>query len=387
METVIFDEKEFLERLDKCRTLLRRDGMTGMVVSAEANINYYSGYRTHAPWTTFTRPMFLFIPAEKKPLLYTQTFVTPEATLRSYGCDNRNFDSLLGPTPQDLAGIMEELGMHKGKVGFELGFEQRINFQPDTLLSLMKILKDALFVDASSIIWEQRIIKSPKEIECHRLACRATGYAHDMTFSNIEEGMSEREISIMAQKYMLEGGAEYPGFVIITSGEGNYERISAISSERRIKKGDMLWLDLGARYNGYWSDFCRAGYVGKPTDSQNRRQDDIYDITEEAASVMRPGVKISDVAYECGRGLEKRGYQATYDCGRMGHGMGLMSTEPPSVTVKDEGILKEGMIINLEPGILEKDGVFCIEENYVITQDGCERLSTGQRKLHSIKCN
>lgn len=387
MDTVIFDEKEFLERLDKCRTLLRRDGMTGMVVSAEANINYYSGYRTHAPWTTFTRPMFLFIPREKKPLLYTQTFVTPEATLRSYGCDNRNFDSLLGPTAEDLAGIMEELGMHKGKVGFELGFEQRINFQPDTLLSLMQILKDAVFVDASPVIWEQRLIKSPKEIECHRLACRATGYAHDKTFENIEEGMSEREISVIAQKYMLEGGAEYPGFVIITSGEGNYERISAISSERRIKKGDMLWLDLGARYNGYWSDFCRAGYVGKPTDSQNRRQDDIYDITEEAASIMRPGVKISDVAYECGRALEKRGYQATYDCGRMGHGMGLMSTEPPSVTVKDEGILKEGMIINLEPGILEKDGVFCIEENYVITSDGCERLSTGQRKLHSIKCN
>lgn len=387
MEIIRFDESEYLSRIRRCQTLMAERDMNGMVVSAEANINYYSGYRTHAPWTTFTRPMFLFIPREGKPLLYTQTFVTPEATAKSYGCENRNFDSLLGPRAEDLAGIMEEKKMYTGKIGFELGFEQRINFQVDTFLSLMKILRDAVFTDASGIIWEQRLIKSEKEIACHRIACRATGYAHDRTFAEIEEGMTEREISMLAEKYMIDGGAENPGFTIITSGEGNYSRISAISSERRIRKGDMVWLDLGARYNGYWSDFCRAGYVGTPTASQNRRQDDIYDVTEEAASIMKPGVAIKDVAYACGRALEKRGYEATYDCGRMGHGMGLMSTEPPSVTVRDEGVLRAGMIINLEPGLLEKDGVFCIEENYVITEDGYERLSTGSRKLHSIKCS
>ena len=69
----------------------------------------------------------------------------------------------------------------------------------------------------------------------------------------------------------------------------------------------------------------------------------------------------------------------------MGHGMGLMSTEPPSVTIREEGVLQEGMIVNLEPGILVESGVFCIEENYVITADGYERLSTGNRKLHQIK--
>ena len=370
MDMLIFKEAEFLGRIALCQKLQREQGFNGMLVSAEANINYYSGYRTHAPWTTFTRPMFLFVPAEGRPLLYTQTFVTPEARLRSYGCDHRNFDSLLGPTAQDLAGIMEELHMHTGKIGFELGFEQRINYQPDTLFALREILKDAEFADASGIIWSQRIIKSADEIECHRRACQATGYAHDKTFYSIEAGMTEREISMLAQQCMLEGGAEYPGFVIITSGEGNYERISAISSDRRIQKGDLLWLDLGAVYNGYWSDFCRAGVVGPISDERNKMQDDIYDATDEAASIMRPGTPIRDVAYACGKALEKRGYSATYDCGRMGHGMGLMSTEPPSVTVRDEGILKPGMIINLEPGILVDTGVFCIEENYVITEDG-----------------
>ena len=54
--------------------------------------------------------------------------------------------------------------MHTGKIGFELGFEQRINYQPDTLFALREILKDAEFTDASGIIWSQRIIKSADEI-------------------------------------------------------------------------------------------------------------------------------------------------------------------------------------------------------------------------------
>ncbi len=384
-EIIKFTKEEFASRIENCRANMEEAGMSGMMVSAEANINYYSGYRTHAPWTTFTRPMFLFIPMTGKPVLYTQTFVTPEAAIKSFGCDSRNFDSLLGPTAQELYQIMEELHMAPGKIGLELGHEQRINYQPDTFLKLRELIGPENLADASPLIWKQRIIKSPAEVACHRIACEATGYAHDKTFEAIEAGMTEREISMLAQQFMLEGGAEYPGFVIITSGPGNYERISAISSERRIEKGDMLWLDLGAVYNGYWSDFCRAGIVGPISDERNRMQDEIYDVTDEAASIMAPGVPIADVARACGKALEKRGYEATYDCGRMGHGMGLMSTEPVSVTIHEEGVLKEGMIINLEPGIIVESGVFCIEENYVITADGYERLSTGSRKLHQIR--
>ncbi len=78
-------------------------------------------------------------------------------------------------------------------------------------------------------------------------------------------------------------------------------------------------------------------------------------------------------------------FEATFDCGRMGHGMGLMSTEPPSVTIYDDTILQEGVIINLEPGVVDDTGVYDLEENFVIKKDGYELLSGGQRELHQIK--
>lgn len=181
-ELIRFSEAEFQSRINNCRKNMEEVGMSGMMVSAEANINYYAGYRTHAPWTTFTRPMFLFIPVQGEPLLYTQTFVTPEATIKSYCCSNRNFDSLLGPTANELYDIMRELNMVPGRVGLELGFEQRINYQPDTFLALRELIGVENIADASPLIWRQRIIKSPTEIACHRIACEATGYAHDKTF-------------------------------------------------------------------------------------------------------------------------------------------------------------------------------------------------------------
>lgn len=384
MEIIKFTKEDILPRITLCQEKMREQNFSGLVLTAESNLSYYADYRTHAPWTTFTRPTFLFIPQKGTPKLLAQTFIVPEARAITKGCEVIGFDSLLGPTALELKKIMEDLGMSQGRIGFELGFEQRIGFQVDTYEALKEALSEAEFVDAAPLIWSQRIIKSPKEIECLRRACQATSYAHDKVFANVSKGMTEREISQLAQKYMLDGGAEYPGFVIITSGEGNYERISKVSTDRQLQDGDLLWIDLGARYNGYWSDFCRTGVVGEISEERKELQRKIHGITMRAAECMKPGVPVSEVARACGRELERAGFEATFECGRMGHGMGLMSTEPPSVTIYDDTILQEGMIINLEPGVVNEIGVFDLEENFVITKDGYELLSGGSREIHSI---
>ena len=386
MQEITFVKEDFLARQEEARKNMEEAGLCGMILSAEANVSYYTGYRTHAPWKTFTRPQFLFFPVNGRPLLYTQTFVTPEASIIAAGCIHRNFDTLLSPTGKELADICHELGMDHGKLGFELGLEQRINYPVETWMELRENLQQTEFVDCSALLWKQKLIKSRKEIACIRRACQATGYAFDRLFPSIRPGMTEREIAVLAQKYMLEGGAEYPGFVVITSGAGNYGRISSVSSERIPQKGDMIWIDLGADYLGYWSDFCRACVMGPVSMSRKKRQEDIVEITAEAASVLGPGVPVSEVAKACQAALEKRGYSATYDCGRMGHGLGMLSTEPPSVTTWDQSILHAGMIIALEPGILDEDGVFCVEENYVITDNGFEQLSCGNRNLYGVRC-
>lgn len=385
MNLLEFTFDEIQNRITACQNKMETLGLEGLVVSAESNVTYFSDFRTHAPWTTFTRPNFIFIPKKGKPQLLVQTFIVPEAVAVSKGCDVKGFDSLLGPTAQELKQTMESLGMGKGRIGFELGFEQRMGFQVNTYEELKSIMTEATFVDAADLIWSIRIIKSSQEIECLRRACQATSFAHDKLFQHISRGMSEYDISKLAQTYMLEGGAEMPGFVIITSGEGNYDRISKINSNRKLEEGDYLWVDLGAQYKGYWSDFCRSGVVGEISQERDTLQNKIHEVTMRAAETMKPGLAVADLARTCGKELERVGFKATFDCGRFGHGMGLMSTEPPSVTIYDDTILQEGMIVNLEPGVVNEIGVFDLEENFVITKDGFETLSGGSRKIHRIK--
>ncbi len=147
----------------------------------------------------------------------------------------------------------------------------------------------------------------------------------------------------------------------------------------------MLWLDLGAEYGGYWCDFCRAGIVGEISEERIKFNNDVYEATMEAAKAIRPGTKYKDLAYECGKGLEKRGHGAVAEMGRVGHGMGLMSTEPPSITLHEEGELFAGMIVNIEPTLIEPHGVYCLEEDFIVTEDGCECLTHADRMLHRIR--
>lgn len=383
-ERVIIPLSEYKHRTEKAQRLLQEAGWGGMMLSSESNMHYYSGYRTHIPWGTFTRPQFLFLPAQGTPIVYTQGFVSPEAAFRAPHMEHRSFLSMLGPTAKELYELMEELGMTSGIIGFEIGHEQRINYQADRFLELKDMLDKVEIVDAAQIVWKQRIIKSPLEIECHRRACAATNYVFDRIFDQVCEGMDEYEITNLVRQYMLQGGADKDGFVIICSGSENYGRTSSVSQNRRLQKGDMLWLDLGCEYEGYWSDFCRAGIVGPVDDERKRMQEHVYLATQEAAEMIKPGISFKDLAKACGAGLEKRGYEVSYHIGRFGHGMGLVSTEPPSISIYEEGELKEGMIVNIEPTFVTKDGVFCLEENYAVSADGYDCLSGSSRELHTI---
>ena len=100
-ERVIIPNSEYKNRVEKAQQMMQEAGWSGMVLSSESNMHYYSGYRSHLPWGTFTRPMFLFLPAKGKPIVYTQGFVSPEAAFRAPHMEHRGFMSMLGPTARE----------------------------------------------------------------------------------------------------------------------------------------------------------------------------------------------------------------------------------------------------------------------------------------------
>jgi Xaa-Pro aminopeptidase len=150
----------------------------------------------------------------------------------------------------------------------------------------------------------------------------------------------------------------------------------------------MLWFDAGCSVQGFWSDFSRAGVVGRPTAEQRQAQRRIVDLTARGVALVKPAVPVAEIAWVVQEGVRDIGLPAevvTSDlAGRVGHGIGYDITEPPHVSVDDPTILAPGMVITIEPGVATSFGLFHAEEVVAVTDDGHRVLSRSPRTLRSI---
>jgi Xaa-Pro aminopeptidase len=283
---------------------------------------------------------------------------------------------------------LHDAGLTQGRIGAEIGPEQVIDFPFADFVELQRRFPEVFWVDAGGIVMAARMRKTATEITCLREACRITSIAYERMFAEIAAGMTEIEIARLLHTTSLELGAGAT-WELITSGAGNYDFATASPTSRRIAPGDMVWLDAGCAVGGYWSDFGRAGVVGGATAEQRDTQRRIHEITMRGVERIRPGATTGEVARVCNEALGKLDLPITscISClaSRIGHGLGLGTTERPHVADDDLTLLAPGMVITVEPGIATPYGIFHVEENVLVTESGHEILSTTSRELFAIR--
>ena len=142
-----------------------------------------------------------------------------------------------------------------------------------------------------------------------------------------------------------------------------------------LEEGDVLFIDTGATYDGYFCDFDRNFAFGHLSDDAQRAHEAVWDATEAGIAAARPGATTTDLWRAMADVLEAAGSKGL-NVGRMGHGLGLQLTEPPSNRPGDPTELQPGMVMTIEPGLEYAPGKNIVhEENIVITDDGCELLT------------
>lgn len=379
-----FPNEEYENRIKRVRELMDRDQIDVLFITGDRNYNYFSGHRTVMPLEgTVARPNCFLLPVDGEAHLMIHIFLEGDAASTTWVENISTYSSLLQAPVKELADIIRGFGTKGKRIGVELGQEQRIGMPPQDFMNLKKELQEFEFVDAAPILWEMRIIKSSLEIECIRQAMDITVKGYKEGFLQVKEGMTEREIACLLTGEMVRHGAE-SYWIMATSGSGNYQRISGKPTNRKVQAGDMFWADMGAMVNDYWADFSRAGVIGGPTAEQKKYQKIVFEVTSEAIAEANPGVAGAHIVDVCEEGLRKRGVDITFSAGRVGHGIGMLFTEPPSLARWDPLILAENMVVSIEPGLVRDDGVFHIEENILITKDGAEVLSNAPRELREL---
>jgi Xaa-Pro dipeptidase len=372
-------------RVARLQHALVSRGLDGALYTERANFEYLSGVSLPPLWSSYTRLLAIAIPASGDPVLLLPSFVTNEAVATGWRIEA--YDSLERGGPDLLAGVLGAAGLGSGRIGFERGRESRLAATFGDLDQLGDQLPRATLHDGMDAMWATRSVKDAGEVARLRIACEAAGAGFAAAFAAPRRGSSERDVATLIETGGVSGVAGSGawvqlGWIGITSGAGSYDRFVAGPRDRMLQRGDMLWADLGFTADGYWSDFCRAAVVSGPSAQQQDRQQRIAEATAVGVSMARPGVATADIAVAMRRALARLGLPSL-GFGRLGHGIGLTATEPPSVVEHDRTILEAGMVITCEPAASLDDGLYCTEQIIVVGETP-EVLSRYPTELASI---
>lgn len=272
------------------------------------------------------------------------------------------------------------LKLSAGEVGIE---PNRIRFlELDFLSQAMPWVK---LVSAAAMFTSLRMQKDANEVALMRKAVQIAQQGLSDTLPFIKVGRTEREIAAFLTLHMLQAGCdpELP-FSPIVSGGPNSANPHASPSERPIQKGDLLVVDWGASYQGYYSDLTRTFAVGEIEPEFHNIHDLVRQANAAGRAAGKPGIPAGDVDRAARKVIDTAGYGA-YFTHRVGHGLGMEAHEEPYMFAENPHILEVGNSYTVEPGIyLTGRGGVRIEDDMVITPDGCESLSNFERTLMTL---
>ncbi len=368
-----FPDSEFAARTARAQKRMAESGLDALLVLTEPEIRYFTGFLTPF-WQSPTRPWFVVVPASGKPVAVIPT-IGAECMSRTWVDDIRTWPA---PVPSDegislLAGTLAEITGGNGRVGLPMGPETSLRMSLNDFNRLTQLIEPVQFVDASPVIQRLRMIKSELEIDKVRYICGVMSGVFEVLPDHISMGMTEIEIFRTFKSVSLESGADDVAFLVGGLGEGGYADIISPPSERQSQPGDILILDTGATFDGYFCDFDRNYAFGEPDDGAKRAHEVVYRATEAGLAAARPGETCAGLFQAMQQVMDEGGAMGN-DVGRLGHGLGMQLTEWPSNMPTDQTVLEPGMVITLEPGMTFAEGKVMVHEENIVIRDGAPEL-------------
>ena len=354
---------------------MRAHEFDALLFTTPHNIRWATGFDSQF-WESPTRPWFVVLPAEGGPIAVIPQIGGPRMT-QTWVDDVRTWPS---PQPADdgtslLASTLETLPRRFGRIGMELGREHALRMPVEQFLELRDTLSVIDLANGSPCIWQIRMVKTEAEIAHIRHICQIAcdGYEHVPDLVSV--GDTEREAARKLRIEFARLGADSTPFLPAISGPGGVPQIVCGPGDREIAIGDVLFFDAGCTYDGYWCDFDRNYAFGKISDEAKRAQESVWQATEAGFSAVRPGATTDDLHRAMTKVLEEAGSLGN-NVGRLGHGLGLQLTEPPSNMPGDGTVIEVGMVLTIEPGMEYAPGKMIVhEENLVVRKDGAELLT------------
>jgi Xaa-Pro dipeptidase len=365
----------YKQRLNRLEHLLKEAQVDLLAIVPGANLRYLTGLEMHPS----ERISMALLPTMEQPLL-----LVPELEAARAQASIQVQPTLYTYTDQEGPGRAFERVASKLQLEAKTIAVEHLRMRVLELRQLERCGSGCQFVDGEPLLSRLRIVKDDAEIEAMRRASEVNGKAFQKLVAHIRHRETERALAAAWQKAALDAeGDELPDIPIVASGP-NAASPHTEAGSRPLQEGDLVIVDGFLRSQGYYSDITRTYAVGE-VDKELAR---VYSVVQEANAVAReiikPGVTAEQVDAAARGVIENAGY-GQYFVHRTGHGLGLEIHEPPYIVEGNKLALQPGMTFTVEPGIyLPGRGGVRIEDDVLVTEDGCETLTTLPRELMQL---
>ena len=353
-----------MNRIAKLREAFARNAVDGVLITSYENMLYYSGFKCAEAYLLITG---------KDAYVFTDFRYTIQARDEAKECRvvEISNDTLIAK----LRDVLNADGVRA--CGFE---EEKLTVSQFRQFDALSVGLKPMSRDISLF----RAVKDAGEVENLRIAQSMADKAFELFLGRVKPGMTEVEAAAELDYLCRLQGSEGPSFDTIIGSGPNGAMCHAIPGKRKLADGDLVVVDFGCMYNGYHSDMTRTFGIGKVSDKCRKIYDIVLEAQLKALESLKSGIsgrEFDRIARDC---IASYGYGEMFGHS-LGHGFGLEIHEKPRASKLSEDILLAGMTITDEPGIyLEGEFGVRIEDDLVVTEDGCINLANTTKKLMII---
>jgi Xaa-Pro aminopeptidase len=264
--------------------------------------------------------------------------------------------------------------------------QERVAFEADALTyaNYEFLRKGVELVPRRGLVESLRAVKEADELDAIRRATDVTNRTYELLAEEAFAGRSEKELAWRMEQLFHDCGADGLAFPVDIAAGPTAASPHAVSGNRVVQEGDLVLVDSGTMVDGYCSDCTRTFAVGEVSESLR----DLYEVVREAQQAgldaVRAGASGRDVDAAARAVIVGAGYGENFGHG-LGHGVGLLVHEAPVLRAESEDVLAAGNVVTVEPGIyLSGLAGIRIEDLVIVTEDGCEVLTSFPKELISV---
>ncbi len=355
---------DYTSRQKKLLKILESKSLDSFLVRKKENISYLVGAKGE--------DAILFISGKKIFLIAHPKYQT-EYSKTIKNCQIKAIDST-----NQVYKCVKELSKksHSNRIGFESD-----NFSYSEYTSLKKNLKNKSLIPLKDVVESLRMIKDKDEVRHLKAACKDASELMNYALKIIRPSIKEISLKNKIEEYIAKKGIKKADFDIIVTSGSKSSMPHGCSSGKKIKKGEMVVIDLGTMNYGYNSDLTRTVFLGRIERKYLRIYNIVLDAQKKAIENIRPGVSATYIdnisrQYIVNRGLGK------YFIHGLGHGIGLEVHEKPNLSKNNSIVLEKNMVVTIEPGVyIPGWGGIRIEDDVLITKSGSRVLTKSSKKL------